>query len=140
MILLSRALLPLLLDRLSGADGYYTAFRLAFYHGGDPASADGSPLSHVLAEFDFPSPWTIQSGGIVLSKKGPIYTTITTSGAPSHWRLVGFRDGEWFTLVHGSVGPVGSGASITVRNMEWMIGKRLTLQTIHIFPLRLSYS
>ena len=139
MILLSRALLPLLLDRLSGQDGYYTAFRLAFYHGGDPATADGSPDDGVLAQFNFPSPWPTRRGLIHITKTGPIYATITATGLASHWRLVGFRGGGWSTLVHGSIGLVGSAADIKVRTLDWVIGDLLTLKTFQIFPLRLSY-
>ena len=139
MILLSKALLPLVLDRLSGQDGYYTAFRLAFYYGGDPATTDGSPDSRVLAQFDFPSPWPTTRGLVYMTKKGPIYATITATGLVSHWRLVGFRGGEWSTLIHGSVGLVGSDADIKFRTLEWVIGDQLTLETLHIFPFRLSY-
>lgn len=139
MILLSSAFLPSIIDRLSGNDGYYTAFRLAFYFGSDPRNAAGPPRSNVLAQFDFPSPWGTQADGNRVYKVGPITTAVTASGIASYWRLVGFNDGAWSNVVHGSIGLVGSDADIKVRTLEWMLGDPLTLEVIQIFPIKLSY-
>ena len=139
MILLSSAFLPFLLKRLSGEDGYYTAFRLAFYFGTDPRNTAGPPGSNVLAQFDFPSPWGTPADGNRVYKVGPITTTVTASGIASYWRLVGFNDGAWSNVVHGSIGLVGSDADIKVRTLEWMLGDPLTLEVIQIFPIKLSY-
>ena len=139
MILLTRHLLPYILDRISGDDGHYTAFRLAFYSGTDPRIADSSPGNMVLAQFDFPSPWATPSLGTRVVKTGPITTTVTASGIASYWRLVGLHGGVWSNIVHGSIGLVGSGADINVRTLEWVLGDPLTLQVIRIYPLKLSY-
>lgn len=139
MILLSSALLPYIIGRISGQDGYYTAFRLAFYFGSDPRNAAGPPRSSVLAQFDFPSPWATPAGGNRVYKVGPITTTVTASGIASYWRLVGFNAGAWSNVVHGSIGLVGSAADIKVRTLEWTLGDPLTLEVIQIFPLKLSY-
>ena len=139
MILLSKALLPLVLDRLSGQDGYYTAFRLAFYYGADPRTASGPPSSTVLAQFDFSSPWAAPRDGNRVSRTGPVTTTVTTSGIASYWRLLGLHGGEWSNLVHGSVGLIGSEADIKVRTLEWMLGDPLRLDVIQIYPIKLSY-
>ena len=140
MILLSRDFLPYMLDRISGADGHYTAFRLAFYFGSDPRNAAGLIHSTVLAQFDFTSPWAEQGDGIYVYKLGPISTTVTASGLASYWRLVGLHGATWSTVVHGSIGLVGSGADIKVRTLEWVLGDPLTLEGILIYPLKLPYS
>ena len=139
MILISRDFLPHLLDRISGVDGHYTAFRLAFYAGSDPRSAAGPPGSNVLAQFDFPSPWAAPWDNNSVYKLGPISTTVTASGFASYWRLVGLHGATWSTVVHGSIGLVGSDADIKVRTLEWMLGDPLTLEVIQIFPLKLTY-
>ena len=139
MILLSSAFLPFLLKRLSGEDGYYSAFRLAFYFGSDPRNTAGPPHSTVLAQFDFSSPWATPRDGNRVSKVGPITTAVTASGTASYWRLVGFNDGAWSNVVHGSIGLIGSGADIKVSTLEWMLGDPLTLQAIQIYPIELSY-
>lgn len=139
MILLSSAFLPYIIGRVSGQDGYYTAFRLAFYFGSDPRNATGPPRSSVLAQFDFPSPWGTPADGNRVYKVGPITTTVTASGIAAYWRLVGFHDGAWSNVVHGSIGLVGSAADIKVRTLEWMLGDPLTLEVIQIFPIKLSY-
>ena len=139
MILLSSAFLPSLLGRLSGDDGYYTAFRLAFYFGSDPRNAAGPPRSSVLAQFDFSSPWATPRDGNHVTRTGPTTTTVITSGIASYWRLLGLHDGEWSNLVHGSVGLIGSKADIKVRTLEWMLGDPLLLDVIQIYPIKLSY-
>ena len=139
MILLSSAFLPFILERLSGEDGHYSAFRLAFYVGSDPRNAAGPPGSNVLAQFDFPSPWGTPFDGNRVSKVGPITTPVTASGVASYWRLIGLHGGVWSTVVHGSIGLVGSDADIKVRTLEWMLGDPLTLQVIQIYPIKLSY-
>ena len=139
MILISRDFLPYLLDRISGVDGHYTAFRLAFYSGSDPRSAAGPPSSAVLAQFDFTSPWATPWDANSVYKLGPISTTVTASGFASYWRLVGLHGATWSTVVHGSIGLVGSDADIKVRTLEWMLGDPLTLEVIQIFPLKLTY-
>ena len=139
MLLLSSAFLPSLLGRLSGEDGYYTAFRLAFYYGTDPRNTAGPPRSAVLAQFDFPSPWGTPFDGNRVSKVGPITTSVTASGVASYWRLIGLHGGVWSTVVHGSIGLIGSDADIKVRTLEWMLGDPLTLEVIQIFPLKITY-
>ena len=139
MILLSSAFLPYIIGRVSGTDGYYTAFRLAFYFGSDPRNAAGPPGSNVLAQFDFSSPWGTPAAGNRVTRMGPVTTTVITSGIASYWRLLGLHDGQWSNLVHGSVGLIGSKADIKVRTLEWMLGDPLTLEVIQIFPLKLSY-
>ena len=139
MLLLSRNFLPYLLNRIAGVDGHYTAFRLAFYHGTDPRNAAGPPGSNVLAQFDFPSPWATPRDGTHIYKTGPISTTITASGAASYWRLLGLNGGTWSTVVHGSIGLVGSDADIKVSTLEWVLGDPLALKGITIFPLKLTY-
>ena len=139
MVLITRDFLPYVLERISGHDGYYIAFRLAFYFGTDPRSTAGSSGSNVLAQFDFPSPWGTPTDGNRVYKVGPITTTVTASGIASYWRLVGFNDGAWSNVVHGSIGLVGSDADIKVRTLEWMLGDPLTLEVIQIFPIKLSY-
>ena len=139
MILLSRAFIPYIIGRVSGTDGYYTAFRLAFYFGSDPRSTAGPPGSNVLAQFDFPSPWGTPADGNRVYKVGPITTTVTASGVASYWRLIGLNGGVWSTVVHGSIGLIGSDADIKVRTLEWMLGDPLTLEVIQIYPIKLSY-
>ena len=139
MILISRDFLPYLLDRISGVDGYYTAFRLVFYFGGDPRNAAGAPGSDVLAQFDFPSPWATPWNLNSVYKMGPLSTLVTASEIASHWRVVGLHAGVWSTVVHGSVGLIGSDADIKVRTLEWMIGDTLTLEVIQIYPIKLTY-
>ena len=139
MLLLSRAFLPYIIYRLNGDDGYYTAFRLAFYSGTDPRSTAGPPGSNPLAQFDFPSPWGTPLGGNRVYKVGPISTPVTESGLASYWRLIGLHDGVWSTVVHGSIGLIGSTADIKVRTLDWVLGDPLTLEVIQIFPLKLSY-
>ena len=139
MLLISRDFLPHLLNRISGVDGYYTAFRLAFYFGTDPRSTAGAGDSNILAELNFASPWAIPWDANSVYKQGPLTTTVTTSGRPSYWRLRGLHDGAWRPVVHGSLGLVGSAADIKVRTLEWMLGDPLTLEAIQIFPIKLSY-
>ena len=139
MILISQELLPYILDRISGVDGYYSAFRLAFCYGTDPRRAVGSSCSNMLAQFDFPSPWATPWDGNSVHKSGPITTAVTASGIASYWRLIGLNGGVWSTVVHGSIGLIGSGADIKVRTLEWMLGDPLTLEVIRIFPIKLSY-
>ena len=139
MILITRELLPYILDRISGVDGYYTAFRLAFYFGTDPRTTAGSAGSNVLAQFDFPSPWATPWDGNSVHKSGPITTAVTASGFASYWRLLGLNSGTWSIVVHGSLGLAGSSADIKVRTLEWMLGDPLTLQAIRIYPIKLTY-
>lgn len=139
MILLSSTFLPYIIGRVSGTDGYYTAFRLAFYSGTDPRNAAGPPSSNVLAQFDFPSPWGTPADGNRVYKVGPISTPVTASGVAGYWRLIGLNGGVWSNVVHGSIGLIGSGADIKVRTLEWMLGDPLTLEVIQIFPIKLSY-
>lgn len=139
MLLLSSAFLPYIIGRLSGTDGHYTAFRLAFYFGTDPRSTSGGSGLNVLAQFDFPSPWGTPAGGNRVYKVGPISTPVTASGKASYWRLIGLNDGVWSTVVHGSIGLIGSTADIKVRTLDWVLGDPLTLEVIQIFPLKLSY-
>ena len=139
MLLLSRAFLPYIIDRLSGRDGYYTAFRLAFYFGTDPRNAATALSLNVLAQFDFASPWGTPADGNHVYKVGPISTPVTASGVASYWRLIGLNGGVWSTVVHGSIGLIGSDADIKVRTLEWMLGDPLTLEVIQIFPIKLSY-
>lgn len=140
MVLLTRALLPFLLDRISGSDGYYTSFRLAFYRGTVPKTITDPPPSGVLAQFDFSAPWAQISSGTHMVKYGPLATSVITSGKPSFWRLLGLHAGGWSSIVQGSIGPVGSTADIKVHNLEWVVGDPLTLEVIRIYPLKLSYS
>ena len=139
MVLLTRALLPFLLGRISGSDGHYTAFRLVFFSGFDPRSTAGQIGSAVLAQFDFPSPWATPWDGNSVHKGGPITTAVTASGFASYWRLLGLNGGTWSTVVHGSLGLTGSTADIKVRTLEWMLGDPLTLEVIQIFPIKLTY-
>lgn len=139
MLLLSRELLPHILNRISGVDGYYTAFALAFYYGTDPKHAADPPSTNVLAQFDFPSPWARPQGLNRVTRTGPITTTVTTTGKASFWRLIGLNGGTWKNVVHGSVGLVGSDADIKLSDVEFVIGDPLTLEVIQIFPLKLSY-
>ena len=139
MLLISRDFLPYLLARISGNDGHYAAFRLAFYSGTDPRTAATRPSSKVLAQFDFPTPWATARNGTHVYKYGPISTVITAYGLASYWRLLGQRGGAWSTVVHGSIGLVGSGADIYVRTVEFVLGDPLTLESITIFPLKLTY-
>ena len=139
MILITREFLPHLIERISGVDGYYTAFRLAFYFGTDPRSTAGSAGSNVLAQFDFPSPWATPWDGNSVHKSGPITTAVTASGFASYWRLLGLNGGTWSIVVHGSIGLTGSTADIKVRTLEWMLGDPLTLDVIRIFPIKLTY-
>ena len=139
MILITRTVVPFLLGRISGEDGYYTAFRLAFWAGSDPRWMPEPPPSNPLAQFDFPSPWATPTTGTHVTKRGPIRTTVIASGIPAFWRLLGFNDGVWSNVVHGSIGPEGSGADINVRNVEWAVGDPLTLQAIRIYPIKFSY-
>lgn len=139
MLLLSRDFLPYVLNRISGMDGHYTAFRLAFYHGTDPRSAADQPGSNVLAQFDFASPWATPRDGNHVFKVGPVSTVITASGKASYWRLLGLHGGAWSIVVHGSIGLVGSGADINVSTVEWVLGDPLVLHAITIFPLKLTY-
>lgn len=139
MILISRELLPYILNRISGIDGYYSSFRLVFYYGTDPKNAADPPGTTVLAQFDFPSPWATRWGTTSVYRVGPITTTVTASGEASFWRLVGLHGATWKNVVHGSIGLVGSGADIKVRTLEWSLGDPLTLQSIQIYPLKLSY-
>ena len=139
MILITQELLPYILNRISGVDGYYTAFRLAFYYGTDPRRAAGSAGSNMLAQFDFPSPWATPWDGNSVHKSGPITTTVTASSFASYWRLLGLHGGTWSIVVHGSLGLTGSSADIKVRTLEWMLGDPLTLQAIRIYPIKLTY-
>lgn len=139
MLLLSRNFLPYVLNRISGTDGHYTAFRLAFYHGTDPRSSAGPIGSNVLAQFDFSSPWATPRDDSHVYKTGSISTIITTSGIASYWRLLGLNGGAWSIVVHGSIGLVGSGADINVRTVEWVLGDPLELRGITIYPLKLTY-
>ena len=139
MILLTRTVLPFLLGRVSGEDGYYTAFRLAFYRGTDPQWITEPPPSNPLAQYDFSSPWATPSMGMQVDKIGPIKTTVLATGVPSFWRLLGFHDAVWSSVVHGSIGLVGSSADIKVRTLEWVVGDPLTLQVLRIYPIKLSY-
>lgn len=139
MILITREFLPHLIERISGVDGHYTAFRLVFFSGFDPRSTAGQISSAVLAQFDFPSPWATPSGGNSVHKSGPITTAVTASGFASYWRLLGLNGGTWSTVVHGSLGLTGSTADIKVRTLEWLLGDPLTLEVIQIFPIKLTY-
>ena len=139
MILLTRNVLPFLLDRISGEDGHYTAFRLAFFGGTDPGWVKDPPPANPLAQFDFSSPWATPSNGAQVARVGPIQTAVLATGSPSFWRLLGFHGGAWSSVVHGSIGPAGSNADIKVRTLEWVVGDPLTLQVIRIYPLKLSY-
>ena len=139
MILLTRDVLPFLLRRISGDDGYYTAFRLAFYGGTDPQWMTEPPPANPLAQFDFSSPWATPSTGTQVAKVGPIQTTVLATGVPSFWRLLGFHDGVWSSVVHGSIGLFGSTADIKVRNLEWVVGDPFTLRVLRIYPIKLSY-
>lgn len=139
MILLTRDILPFLLGRISGEDGHYTAFRLAFYGGTDPQWIKEPPPSNPLAQFDFSSPWATPSLGGRVDKVGPINTTVLATGVPSFWRLLGFHDGVWSSVVHGSIGLFGSTADIKVRNLEWVVGDPFTLRVLRIYPIKLSY-
>ena len=135
MILLTRTVLPFLLGRVSGEDGYYTAFRLAFYRGTDPRWITEPPPSNPLAQYDFSSPWATPGNGTRVDKIGPIKTTVLATGVPSFWRLLGFHDAVWSSVVHGSIGLVGSSADIKVRTLEWVVGDPLTLQVLRIYPI-----
>ena len=139
MILITREFIPHLTERISGVDGYYTAFRLAFFSGSDPRMTAGQISSAILAQFDFTSPWAAPWNGNSVYKSGPITTTVTASGFASYWRLLGRNGGTWSTVVHGSLGLTGSDADIKVRTLEWMLGDPLTLEVIQIFPIKLSY-
>ena len=139
MLLLSRNFLPYVLNRISGTDGHYTAFRLAFYHGTDPRSSAGPIGSNVLAQFDFSSPWATPRDDNHAYKTGPISTIITASGIASYWRLLGLHGGVWSTVVHGSIGRTGSDADIKVTTLEWALGDPLELRGITIHPLKLRY-
>ena len=139
MILITREFLPHLLERISGVDGHYTAFRLVFFSGFDPRSTAGQISSAVLAQFDFPSPWATPWDGNSVHKSGPITTAVTASGFASYWRLLGLNSGTWSIVVHGSLGLAGSSADIKVRTLEWSLGDPLTLQAIRIYPIKLTY-
>ena len=140
MALLTRTLLPFLLGRISGSDGHYTAFRLAFYRGTVPLTITDPPPSGVLAQFDFLSPWASTSSGTHIAKPGPLTASVIASGVPTFWRLLGIHAGAWSSIVQGSIGLVGSNADIKVHNLEWLVGDPLTLHVIRIYPIKLSYS
>lgn len=143
MLLISRDFLRPILYRISGKDGYYTAFRLVFYSGFDPRIVNIVDDTYELAGFNFTSPWAspwpFPWEENCVYKEGPLTATVTKSGQAVYWRLLGLHDSEWNALVHGTLGLVGSTADIKVRTLEWMLGDPVTLERIQIFPIKLTY-
>lgn len=131
--------LALMLDRLTGADGHFDAFELAFYYGTDPGRISGPPRPNKLASWAFSSPWAPVLSGTSLYLTGPISTHALAAGSPTYWELIGRAGGVPERLLHGSSGKTGSGADIVFANNVWALGDPVTLNSLRIYPLRLSY-
>lgn len=129
----------LLLARLSGSDGHFDAFEFAFHYNNDTGTIAGRPRSYKLASWSFPSPWASVHFDISLYLAGPITTHALAAGSPTYWELIGRVGGVQERLLHGSAGKAGSGADIVFANNVWYLGDPVTLNSLRIYPLRLSY-
>ena len=139
MLIFGSALLPLMIQRLTGEDDYYDSFSFNFYSGTDPGSIAGAPSTGLLAGYDAAAPWasTLYSTSLYLA--GPISTHALAAGSPTYWELIGRAGGMPERLLHGSAGKTGSGADIVFANDVWAMGDPVTLNSLRIYPLRLSY-
>lgn len=131
--------LALLLARLTGSDGHFDAFEFAFHYDTDTGTITAPVKSSKLASWTFPSPWASVLYDTSLYLAGPISTHALAAGSPTYWELIGRASGVPEPLLHGSAGKTGSGADIVFANNVWALGDPVTLNSLRIYPLRLSY-
>lgn len=131
--------LALMLDRLTGADGHFDAFEFAFHYDTDTGTITAPVESSKLASWTFSSPWASVLYDTSLYLAGPISTHALAAGSPTYWELIGRASGVPEPLLHGSAGKTGSGADIVFANNVWALGDPVTLNSLRIYPLRLSY-
>lgn len=139
MLIYGSALLPLMIQRLTGEDGHYDSFSFNFYSGTDPGSITGEPRTGLLAGYNAAAPWasTLYSTSLYLA--GPITLTASATGSATFAELLAYKDGTAARLLHCSVGATGSGKDIIFTSVDWETGDLIEIKQLRIYPLRLSY-
>lgn len=140
MLIHGPSTLELMLERLSGADGYFDDFELAFFTGYDPRYISGASPADKIASWSFSSPWAYTYNNSAIAAYGPIATTAIKGGAATFWELLATKSGTPYRLLHGTAGKKGSGADIVFTNHIWAMGDTITLNAIYLYPLKLSYT
>ncbi len=139
MLIYGSALLPLMIQRLTGEDGYYDSFSFNFYSGTDTGSIAGAPSTGLLAGYDAAAPWasTLYSTSLYLA--GPVTLTASATGTATFAELLAYKDSTAARLLHCSVGATGSGKDIIFTSVDWETGDLIEIKQLRIYPLRLSY-
>lgn len=139
MLIYGSALLPLMIQRLTGEDGHYDSFSFNFYSGTDPGSITGEPRTGLLAGYDAAAPWASTLYSTSLYLPGPITLTASATGSATFAELLAYKDSTAARLLHCSVGPTGSGKDIIFTSVDWETGDLIEIKQLRIYPLRLSY-
>lgn len=139
MLIYGSALLPLMIQRLTGEDAYYDSFSFNFYSGTDPGSITGEPRTGLLAGYDAAAPWASTLYSTSLYLPGPITLTASATGSATFAELLAYKDSTAARLLHCSVGPTGSGKDIIFTSVDWETGDLIEIKQLRIYPLRLSY-
>lgn len=123
--------------RLSGQDGYYDSFELAFFSGSVPGAITAPIYSAPLVVFSLPSPWASYdaTAGTILSAEQTEATT--AAGMVTFFRFIGIKAGTPAALQQGTTSTPGAGGDIQFSATGWPVGLPITLKRLYLRPPRL---
>lgn len=133
------ALRELFGKRLSGEDGYYDSFELAFFPGYVPSAITTPIYAAPLIVFPLPSPWAtyLSAYGTVLTTEQTL--TTTAPGVVTFFRFNGIKSAVTDPLQHGTVSTYGAGGDIQFSATGWPIGLPINLKRLYLRPPQLNF-
>lgn len=134
----SPALRKVFADRLTGDDGVYSSWELAFFAGYDPKNAGATLYSAPLVVFPFSGSWSYYDTNSGVTMFDPQTKTVTTPGECTFFRFNAVVAGSPIALLHGNVSKSGEGGDIQFSTVGWPIGLPVTLSALYLRPPPLS--
>ena len=121
-------------DKLTGADGTYSAWELAFFAGYNPKSASSTLYTPPLVAFQFTTGWAFYQTdfGVTLTRNQT--QNVTTAGECTFFRFNAVVPGSRIALLHGSVSKNGAGGDIQFSDTGWPVGLPIKLDALYIRP------
>lgn len=121
-------------DRLTGADGVYTAWELAFFGGYDPKTASSQLYTPPLVAFQFATGWAYYDTSFGVILRASKIENVTTAGECKFFRFNAVVAGAPIAIFHGSVSKKGQGGDIQFSDVGWPLGLPIELQTLYLRP------
>lgn len=120
--------------RLSGQDGYYDAFELAFFPGSIPPTTNGPSYSAPLVVFDLASNWAFFDAQFGTIMNTPMTRETIAPGVVTHFRFNGILGAVHEVLQQGTVTKTGEGGDIQFPSTGWSVGLPVTLAALYLRP------